>query len=85
MLRPRFIPCLLIYQGGLVKTINFATRKYGGGDEQTAMGNFIAELQGSTPGMNNMMDNQSVPPDTQMPEEDPMIQQEIDDIDSGLA
>ena len=49
------------------------------------MGNFIAELQGSTPGMNNMMDNQSVPPDTQMAEEDPMIQQEIDDIDSGLA
>ena len=64
---------------------DFATRKYGGGDEQTAMGNFIAELQGSTPGMNNMMDNQSVPPDTQMAEEDPMIQQEIDDIDSGLA
>ena len=30
MLRPRFIPCLLIYQGGLVKTINFANRKYVG-------------------------------------------------------
>ena len=47
------------------------------------MSNFIAELQGSTPGMNNMMDNQSVPPDTQMAEEAPMIQQEIDEIDSG--
>ena len=30
MLRPRLIPCLLIYQGGLVKTTNFANRKYVG-------------------------------------------------------
>jgi len=30
MLRPRIIPCLLIHQGGLVKTVQFAAPKYVG-------------------------------------------------------
>lgn len=30
MLRPRIIPCLLVHQGGLVKTINFSAPKYVG-------------------------------------------------------
>ena len=30
MLRPRIIPCLLVHQGGLVKTIEFKTPKYVG-------------------------------------------------------
>lgn len=30
MLRPRIIPCLLVKNGGLVKTVNFATPKYVG-------------------------------------------------------
>lgn len=30
MLRPRLIPCLLIHQGGLVKTVNFGSPKYVG-------------------------------------------------------
>lgn len=30
MLRPRIIPCLLVHQGGLVKTVGFATPKYVG-------------------------------------------------------
>ena len=30
MLRPRLIPCLLVHNGGLVKTINFANPKYVG-------------------------------------------------------
>jgi cyclase len=28
MLRPRIIPCLLVHQGGLVKTVNFRSPKY---------------------------------------------------------
>ena len=30
MLRPRIIPCLLIHNGGLVKTTNFSQPKYVG-------------------------------------------------------
>jgi cyclase len=30
MLRPRLIPCLLVHNGGLVKTVNFANPKYVG-------------------------------------------------------
>ena len=30
MLRPRIIPCLLIHQGGLVKTVGFKNPKYVG-------------------------------------------------------
>ena len=30
MLRPRIIPCLLVKNGGLVKTVNFANPKYVG-------------------------------------------------------
>lgn len=30
MLRPRLIPCLLVHNGGLVKTVNFGTPKYVG-------------------------------------------------------
>lgn len=30
MLRPRLIPCLLIHQGGVVKTVNFSAPKYVG-------------------------------------------------------
>lgn len=30
MLRPRIIPCLLVHNGGLVKTVGFKTPKYVG-------------------------------------------------------
>jgi cyclase len=30
MLRPRLIPCLLVHNGGLVKTVKFADPKYVG-------------------------------------------------------
>ncbi len=30
MLRPRIIPCLLVHEGGLVKTVNFKNAKYVG-------------------------------------------------------
>ncbi|EEE1378084.1 imidazole glycerol phosphate synthase subunit HisF, partial [Salmonella enterica subsp. diarizonae] len=30
MLRPRIIPCLLIHNGGLVKTVGFGSPKYVG-------------------------------------------------------
>ena len=56
---------------------NFATKRYGGQNETEAVTNFIADLQQSVPGMNNMMD-QPVPPDTQM------VNQETDNLDSGL-
>ena len=56
---------------------NFAAKRYGGQNETEAVSSFIADLQQSVPGMNNMMD-QPVPPDTQM------VNQETDNLDSGL-
>ena len=61
---------------------SFATKRYGGQNETESVTNFIADLQQSAP---NMMDQQSVPPDTQMAEtQDSLIQPEIDEIDSGM-
>jgi hypothetical protein len=57
---------------------NFATKRYGGDDERTAISNFINDLQQST-----QMDQQPVPPDTQMANADSMMKSEIDEIDSG--
>ena len=57
---------------------NFATKRYGGDDERTAISNFINDLQQST-----QMDQQTVPPDTQMTNADSMMKSEIDEIDSG--
>ena len=56
---------------------NFAAKRYGGQNETEAVSSFIADLQQSVPGMDNMMD-QPVPPDTQM------VNQETDNLDSGL-
>ena len=66
---------------------NFATKRYGGQNETEAVTSFIADLQGSVPGMDNTMEQQSqpVPPDTQMADsEGSMMQPEIDEIDSGM-
>ena len=64
---------------------NFATKRYGGQNETEAVTSFIADLQGSVPGMNNEMDQTNVPPDTQMADsEGSMMQPEIAEIDSGM-
>ena len=61
---------------------NFAAKRYGGQNETESVTNFIADLQQSAP---NMMDQQSVPPDTQMADsEGSMMQPEIAEIDSGM-
>ena len=44
---------------------NFATKRYGGQNETEAVTSFIADLQGSVPGMNNEMDQTNVPPETE--------------------
>ena len=64
---------------------NFATKRYGGQNETEAVTSFIADLQGSVPGMDNTMGQTNVPPDTQMADsEGSMMQPEIDEIDSGM-
>jgi hypothetical protein len=61
---------------------SFAAKRYGGQNETESVTNFIADLQESAP---KTMDQQSVPPDTQMAEtENSIIQSEIDEIDSGI-
>jgi hypothetical protein len=61
---------------------SFAAKRYGGQNETESVTNFIADLQQSAP---NMMDQQSVPPDTQMADsEGSMMQSEIGEIDSGM-
>ena len=49
---------------------NFAAKRYGGQNETEAVSNFIADLQQSVPGMNNMMDQQPVPPETEAIDQD---------------
>ena len=49
---------------------NFATKRYGGQNETEAVSNFIADLQQSVPGMDNMMDQQPVPPETEAIDQD---------------
>ena len=49
---------------------NFATKRYGGQNETEAVTNFIADLQQSVPGMDNMMDQQPVPPETEAIDQD---------------
>ena len=49
---------------------NFAAKRYGGQNETEAVTNFIADLQQSVPGMNNMMDQQPVPPETEAIDQD---------------
>ena len=64
---------------------NFATKRYGGQNETEAVTSFIADLQGSVPGMDNEMGQTNVPPDTQMADsEGSMMQSEIAEIDSGM-
>ena len=61
---------------------SFAAKRYGGQDETESVTNFIADLQESAP---KTMDQQSVPPDTQMADsEGSMMQSEIGEIDSGM-
>ena len=62
---------------------NFASKTYRGLDEDAAISNFISDLQDSVTGTDNMMDNQTVPPDTQMTEQDSISEGQIDSIDSG--
>ena len=57
---------------------NFATKRYGGQDDKEAVTSFISDLQESSE-----MDQQSVPPDTQMADSNSMMKSEIDEIDSG--
>ena len=49
---------------------NFAAKRYGGQNETEAVSNFIADLQQSVPGMDNMMDQQPVPPETEAIDQD---------------
>ena len=61
---------------------SFAAKRYGGQNETESVGNFIADLQQSVP---NMMDQQSVPPDTQMANQpDDIMSPEMETVDSGL-
>ena len=61
---------------------NFAAKRYGGQNETESISNFIADLQQSVP---NTMDQQSVPPDTQMANQpDDTISPEMENVDSGL-
>ena len=63
---------------------NFATKRYGGQNDKEAITNFIADLQSSVPGMNNMMEQSTVPPGTQMAEQpEDMPLPETSQIDSG--
>ena len=66
----------LIIPVSIVK--NFATKRYGGQDDKEAVTSFLSDLQESS-----QMDQQPVPPDTQMANADSMIKSEIDEIDSG--
>tara|TARA_B100000424_G_C22613006_1_gene341399 strand:- start:42 stop:581 length:540 start_codon:yes stop_codon:yes gene_type:complete len=64
---------------------NFAAKRYGGQNETEAVSNFIADLQSSVPGIDNMMGQSTVPPGTQMSEQpDNMISPEMENEDSGL-
>ena len=64
---------------------NFATKRYGGQNETEAVTSFIADLQSSVPGIDNMMGQSTVPPGTQMSEQpDNMISPEMENEDSGL-
>lgn len=45
---------------------NFANKNYGGQGEQQSIVSFLNDLQDSASAQTNQMDNQSVPPDTQM-------------------
>jgi hypothetical protein len=59
---------------------NFATKRYGGEDETTAVSNFIADLSESS-----QMDQQPVPPDTQMASQpNDIVSPEMNTVDSGL-
>ena len=49
---------------------NFATKRYGGQNETEAVTSFIADLQGSVPGMDNTMDQTNVPPETEAIDQD---------------
>jgi len=61
---------------------SFAAKRYGGQDETESVTNFIADLQESAP---KTMDQQSVPPDTQMANQpDDMMSPEMETVDSGL-
>ena len=62
---------------------NFAAKRYGGQNETEAVSNFIADLQQSVPGMDNMMGQSTVPPDTKMADlPESGIEQELNTIDT---
>jgi len=59
---------------------NFAIKRYGGGDETEAVTNFIADLQEAS-----SMDQQNVPPDTQLAETpESGMEETLERIDSGI-
>ena len=61
---------------------SFAAKRYGGENETESVTNFIADLQESAP---KTMDQQSVPPDTQMANQsDDIMSPEMETVDSGL-
>ena len=59
---------------------NFAIKRYGGGDETEAVTNFITDLQEAS-----SMDQQDVPPDTQMAETpESGMEETFERVDSGI-
>jgi len=59
---------------------NFAIKRYGGGDEVEAVTNFITDLQEAS-----SMDQQDVPPDTQMAEApESGMEETLERVDSGI-
>ena len=59
---------------------NFAIKRYGGGDETEAVTNFITDLQEAS-----SMDQQNVPPDTQMAETpESGMEETLERVDSGI-
>jgi hypothetical protein len=59
---------------------NFAIKRYGGGDETEAVTNFITDLQEAS-----SMDQQNVPPDTQLAETpESGMEETFERVDSGI-
>ena len=64
---------------------NFANKNYGGQGEEQSIISFLNDLQDSASAQTNQMDNQSVPPDTQMAMADtPESGVDTDQLDSDV-
>ena len=64
---------------------NFANKNYGGQGEEQSIVSFLNDLQDSASAQTNQMDNQSVPPDTQMAMADtPESGVDTDQLDSDV-